>query len=182
MNYQEILDFWFNELTHEERFNGGEKVDTLVRNRFSKDHKAATQNEFFEWRKTAEGSLAEIILLDQFSRNIYRGQSEAFAFDGQALALAQEAIAKGFDNALNPDQRLFLYLPFMHSESRIIHEVALGLFEALGNQDSLQFERIHKEIIDRFGRYPHRNKQLGRESTQEEIEYLANESHSFFKS
>ncbi|MFI7918815.1 DUF924 family protein, partial [Acinetobacter baumannii] len=116
----------------------------------------------WSWRKTPEGRLAEIIVLDQFSRNIYRDQPESFAYDGLALALSQEAISLQLDAQLNPEQRSFLYMPFMHSESKLIHEFALKLFQRLGNEINLSFEKKHKVIIDRFGRYPHRNAILGR--------------------
>ncbi|HBU89061.1 MAG TPA: DUF924 domain-containing protein, partial [Acinetobacter sp.] len=110
------------------------------------------QAELWSWRKTAEGRLAEIIVLDQFSRNIYRDQPESFAYDSLALALAQETISLQLDAQLNPEQRSFLYMPFMHSESKLIHEFALKLFQRLGNEINLSFEKKHKVIIDRFGR------------------------------
>lgn len=182
MEYTTVLKFWFEELTGEEQFGGGEELDRKIAERFSDMHAAAIANELWQWRATPEGSLAEIIILDQFSRNIYRGKGEAFAADAQAVALAQIAVEKGFDQSLSEDKRLFLYMPFMHSESKVIHKTALELFEALGNEESLKYEKIHKEIIDRFGRYPHRNQQLGREHTEEEKAYLEDTSHSFFKS
>lgn len=110
-------------------------------------------------------------MLDQFSRNIYRDQPESFAYDGLALALSQEATSLQLDAQLNPEQRSFLYMPFMHSESKLIHEFALKLFQRLGNEINLSFEKKHKVIIDRFGRYPHRNAILGRVSTPEETEF-----------
>jgi len=128
---------------------------------------------------SAEGRLAEIIVLDQFSRNIYRGTARAFAQDSLALALAQEAISQDLDKQLSPEQRSFLYMPFMHSESKLIHEFALKLFQRLGNQANLEYEIKHKIIIDRFGRYPHRNQILGRESTEEELSFLTQPDSSF---
>ncbi|EWH08044.1 hypothetical protein DS2_19376, partial [Catenovulum agarivorans DS-2] len=127
----------------------------------------------------ALGSLAEIIILDQFSRNIYRDQPEAFASDAMALALAQFAISQQFDQQLLPIQQAFLYMPFMHSESKLIHVEAVKLFEAAGWTNNLEFELQHKNIIDKFGRYPHRNKILGRQSTKEEIEFLQQPNSSF---
>ena len=118
-------------------------------------------------------------MLDQFSRNLHRGDGRAFANDAMALALAQEAVAAGADQGLTTDERGFLYMPYMHSESRAIHEVAVGLFTDLGLESNLDFELRHKEIIDRFGRYPHRNEVLGRESTPEEIEFLKQPGSSF---
>ncbi|EAO7613966.1 DUF924 domain-containing protein, partial [Salmonella enterica] len=131
------------------------------------------------WRKTAEGRLAEIIVLDQFSRNLFRDSPQAFAQDSLALALAQEAISLNLDQQLSPEQRAFLYMPFMHSESKLIHEFALKLFQRLGNPTNLEFEKKHKVIIDRFGRYPHRNQILGRESTDEELTFLTQPDSSF---
>lgn len=127
----------------------------------------------------AEGRLAEIIVLDQLSRNLYRNSPLAFAQDALALALAQEAITLKLDAALPPIQRSFLYMPFMHSESKLIHQYALKLFEDLGNPINLDFEQRHKVIIDRFGRYPHRNQVLGRNSSQEELDFLTQPNSHF---
>lgn len=127
----------------------------------------------------AEGRLAEIIVLDQLSRNLYRNSSLAFAQDALALALAQEAITLKLDAALPPIQRSFLYMPFMHSESKLIHQYALKLFEDLGNPINLDFEQRRKVIIDRFGRYPHRNQVLGRNSSQEELDFLTQPNSHF---
>ena len=182
MKYQDILDFWFQELSHTERFSGGEVVDVKIGERFSRLHTQAVAGELFAWRTDARGALAEIIVLDQFSRNLYRGKGEAFAADGQALVLAQWAVTSGYDQQLSETERLFLYLPFMHSESKKIHEEALRLFTDLGSEEALKYEKIHKDIIDQFGRYPHRNAQLGRLSTAEELQYLKDEEHDFFKS
>ena len=129
--------------------------------------------------QTPEGRLAEIIVLDQFSRNLYRDQPHAFAYDNMALILAQEAISLQLDAQLSPEQRAFLYMPFMHSESKLIHEFALKLFQRLGNEINLNFEKKHKVIIDRFGRYPHRNALLGRVSTPEELAFLTQPNSSF---
>ena len=146
---------------------------------FSEILEQASQAELWSWRKTAEGRLAEIIVLDQFSRNIFRGTARAFAQDSLALALAQEAISLDLDKQLSPEQRAFLYMPFMHSESRLIHEYAFKLFQRLGNPSNLEYEIKHKIIIERFGRYPHRNQILGRESTEEELSFLTQPDSSF---
>ncbi len=177
---QDVLQFWFEELSHEERFNGSDEIDTTIRERFADIHRAVAAGEWWKERTNAEAYLAEIIVLDQFSRNIYRGSGQAFAYDGQALTLAQHAVAVGFDTALPAEQQLFVYLPFMHSESRVMHEEAVVLFKALGDEEALKYEHIHKDIIDQFGRYPHRNAVLGRESTPEEIAYLENNHEAFF--
>jgi uncharacterized protein (DUF924 family) len=177
--YQEIIDFWFTELEPKQWWQKDLKFDAMIQNRFGSLHQQAKAGELFEWRETALGSLAEIIVLDQFSRNIYREKPESFACDPLALALAQVAISKGFNAELSQTERGFLYLPFMHSESKLIHIEAVKLFESLGNSNNLEFEHKHKAIIDRFGRYPHRNGILGRESTAEEIEFLKQPNSSF---
>lgn len=177
--YEEIIDFWFTEFGPKQWWQKDTELDAMIQCRFGSLHKQAQAGELFEWRETASGSLAEVIILDQFSRNIYRGKPESFACDPLALALAQFAISKGFDIELPQTERCFLYLPFMHSESRLIHAEAVKLFESLGNVNNLEFEHKHKAIIDRFGRYPHRNSILGRESSAEEIEFLKQPNSSF---
>ena len=179
MNDQDILNFWFSPEHRSLWFAKSDDFDKKIRENFSDVHRQATQAELWSWRKTAEGRLAEIIVLDQFSRNIYRDQPQSFAYDSLALALAQEAISLQLDAQLNPEQRSFLYMPFMHSESKLIHEFALKLFQRLSNEINLSFEKKHKVIIDRFGRYPHRNEILGRVSTPEETEFLLEPNSSF---
>lgn len=170
--YHEIIRFWFEEIKESQWWVKDQDFDRLIFDRYSELHRSAASCELYEWRSTAEGRLAEIIILDQFSRNMYRDAPQAFASDSLALGLAQEAIRAGMDHPLEPIQRSFLYMPLMHSESKKIHEVAVGLYEKNGIESNLKFELKHKAIIDRFGRYPHRNRILGRESTAEEIEFL----------
>ena len=174
-----VLDFWFQALEARLRWKKDPSLDAHIKLRFGELHRKASQGELFDWRKSPEGALAEIIVLDQFSRNIYRDQPAAFASDAQSLVLAQVAIEKGYDQQLSQEQRSFLYMPFMHSESALIHEHAVTLFTQLGIQSSLDFELRHKAIIDRFGRYPHRNRILGRESSDEEIAFLKQPGSSF---
>lgn len=177
--FNKIIDFWFTELEPKQWWQKDDGLDAQIKTRFGKLHHQASVNELFDWRESAIGSLAEIIVLDQFSRNIYREKPAAFACDALALALAQTAIAKGFDKELTDEQRVFLYMPYMHSESKLIHKEAVQLFKALGIQNNLDFEYQHKAIIDRFNRYPHRNKILGRESTKEELEFLKQPNSGF---
>ena len=177
--YRQILDFWFDEIDAALWWKKDDDFDTLLVTRFSDIHMRAKCCELFEWRKEAQGRLAEIIVLDQFSRNMFRDSALAFANDALALALAQEAIAIGADESLSPVQRSFLYMPFMHSESLAIHEMAVELFRKNGIESNLDFEFKHKRIIEKFGRYPHRNKVLGRQSTGEEIEFLTHPGSSF---
>ncbi|UGA56913.1 DUF924 family protein [Vibrio sp. VB16] len=178
-NSQSIIDFWFKECTPEMWFKKDLEFDQIIQNRFMALHQQASQCNLFEWRKTAEGRLAEIIVLDQFPRNIFRDTPLAFATDALALALAQEAVIGGYDQQLDLAERTFLYMPYMHSESQCIHEEALRLFKALGQTGNLDFEIKHKVIIDRFGRYPHRNDILGRVSTEEERAFLKEPNSGF---
>ncbi|MDG0815987.1 DUF924 family protein [Bdellovibrio svalbardensis] len=172
INSQDILNFWFEEIDSRLWFAKDHNFDDLIRERFTDIHNKAVLCETYDWRKTPEGRLAEIIVLDQFSRNMYRDDSRAFENDRLALALAQEAVQSGDDQHLSPISKAFMYMPYMHSESQKIHEEAVRLFSQPGLEGSLEYELLHKEIIDRFGRYPYRNEFLGRPSTREELEFL----------
>jgi uncharacterized protein (DUF924 family) len=167
---QNVLEFWFRTLQPTEWYAKSDALDAQVRARFESTFRRVVAGETAHWRDAPEGRLAEIIVLDQFPRNMFRGQREAFAADPMALALSQEAIRAGADRELDDIRRGFLYMPFMHSESRVIHEQAMVLFKDLPN---LYYEVLHKAIIDRFGRYPHRNAALSRTSTTEEVEWMA---------
>lgn len=179
MDYQKILTFWFNEITAEQRFKKDESFDEHLRERFGELHESVSKGERFDWRETIQGRLAEVIVLDQFSRNLFRGKSESFKFDGMSLVLAQEAIRTGEVDHLTSDEKAFLFMPFMHSESMAIHELAVNLFSEEGMETYLDFEHRHFDIIKRFGRYPHRNEILKRESTAEEIAFLKEPNSSF---
>lgn len=179
VTHQEVIEFWFEEIEPLSWWKKDDAFDALLVERFSEVHARACHCELFEWRREPEGRLAEVIVLDQFSRNMFRGSSLSFTNDAMSLTLSQEAIACGADQALSPVQRSFLYMPFMHSESLQIHEVALELYRRNGIQSNLDFELKHKKIIEKFGRYPHRNKVLGRQSTAEEIEFLTHPGSSF---
>ncbi|KGE78307.1 DUF924 family protein [Halomonas salina] len=175
----DVLAFWFDELTPAQWFRKDPELDAEVRRHFAEIHAAARRGEFVEWRRSAMGRLAEIIVLDQFSRHLHRDGPEAFSADEQALALAREAVAAGDDAALAARERAFLYMPYMHSESLAVHDEAARLFEQPGLEDSLRAERRHRAILERFGRYPHRNAALGRRSTEEERAFLARPGSSF---
>lgn len=175
----EVIAFWFDELTPSDWWTKSPEFDRHIRDRFGALHAAASAGELWRWRGAPIGRLAEIIVLDQFSRNMFRDAPGAFAQDAMALTLAQEAVACGADASLATPQRCFLYMPYMHSESVLVHEEALRLYDQPGLEKNLDFERRHKAIIDRFGRYPHRNAILGRSSTAEEIEFLAQPGSSF---
>lgn len=178
-NPETVLSFWFDEISPNQWWEKSTAFDQLIALRFGTLHKAAAACELFAWRETHRGRLAEILVLDQFSRNIYRDHALAFSFDPLALALAQMSVAVQTDRALATKERPFLYLPFMHSESPAMHLAAMVLFDVPGLQASLEFERRHKEIIDRFGRFPHRNILLGRQSTPQELEFLMTSGSSF---
>jgi uncharacterized protein (DUF924 family) len=179
MDAQDIIQFWFHELSDKQRFAKDLALDAKIRQRFGSTLQAAVLGELFGWRLAPEGRIAEIVVLDQFSRNIYRGSREAFAQDSQALALAQELVASGQDQRLTAEQRSFAYMPYMHSESLLVHEEAVRLFSQPGMESSLTFELRHKTIIERFGRYPHRNVVLGRQSTEAEQVFLVEPGSSF---
>lgn len=177
--YQTILKFWFEEIDHSLWWAKNDEFDQRIREKLAVIHAKAIHCELFDWRKDAEGRLAEIIVLDQFSRNLFRDSPLSFANDSLALALSQEAISVGADQELSPIQKSFLYMPFMHSESLIIHENAMDLFKKNGIQSNLDFEIKHQEVIKKFGRYPHRNKILNRASTIAEIEFLKQPGSGF---
>lgn len=179
MAAQNVIQFWFQEIDKKLWFAKSTEFDQEIKRRFAKLHQETAACEHFQWRETPEGRLAEIIVLDQFSRNMFRDHKDSFAYDALALALAQEAVARGDDQRLEVQYRSFMYMPYMHSESAIIHKEAVRLFSQKGLEYNLDFELKHKAIIDRFGRYPHRNKILGRTSTQEETEFLKQDGSSF---
>ena len=179
MSPQPILHFWFSELTPQQHFAKDATLDESIRTRFGPTLDAAARCELFAWRATPEGRLAEILVLDQFSRNVYRDTARAFAQDALALALAQELVASGQDRSLPTAQRVFAYMPYMHSESALVHAQATELFSQPGMENNLNFELRHKAIIDRFGRYPHRNAILGRNSSAKELAFLAEPGSSF---
>jgi uncharacterized protein (DUF924 family) len=176
MNYHDVLDFWFDQLTPEQHFLKNDSLDLKMVEKFIVIHSQAIAGELASWRDDPLGRLAEIILIDQFSRNIYRDDPKSYANDPLALVLSQEAIRAGIQNNFTSEQKLFLYMPFMHSESKLIHDQALRLFSEPGLEDSLPYEIDHKKIIDTFGRYPERNAVIGRINTPEENQYLMNKN------
>lgn len=169
---QEILRFWFDETAPERWFCANERFDEQIRGRFVDWHQAAVRGELADWRTSASGRLAEIIVLDQFSRNLFRNSPLSFAADGIALVLAQELVKQPDFHPLPIERRDFALLPFMHSESALIHDAALVLYRRYASRRSLSAEIQHKQVIDQFGRYPYRNQALGRISTPEERRWL----------
>jgi len=182
MEFEEVIQFWFKEIDPSKWFCKDPNFDALITQRFGDLHERAANGELSVWRRSSLGALAEVIVLDQFSRNMYRDSPKAFATDQLAIEASKQAIANGFEKELSDlsaSHLSFLYMPFMHSESRELHETAFELFNKPGLEANYQFELKHKAIIDRFGRYPHRNEVLGRESTLEEKEFLKQEGSSF---
>jgi uncharacterized protein (DUF924 family) len=167
MQATDILHFWFEELTTQQHFLKDPALDAGMRVRFGLVLEAASRCELFAWRSSAQGRLAEILVLDQFSRNIHRDTPRAFS------------VAGGHDQALSPAQRAFAYMPYMHSESPVIHQQAAQLFAQAGLENNLNFELRHQAIIARFGRYPHRNATLGRSSTEAELAFLTEPGSGF---
>lgn len=175
----EVLRFWFAELPKEQWFASADKLDEQIRSRFLEVHgmvAAAPEDTLVADPQTA---LAAVIVLDQFSRNMFRGTPNAFENDAKALAIAEAAIGKGFAEALGGDERLFLYLPFEHHEGVEAQTRCVELMSALGDPELTQYAQAHKDIIDRFGRFPHRNAILGRRSTEEELKFLEGPGSSF---
>jgi len=172
MKPQAVLRFWFKETKPEEQFKKSKRFDAAVRRKFLKTYHEIVRGEHADWRSAPRGRLAEIIVLDQFARNMFRGKPDAFAHDSLALALAQEALRAGADKKVPRGWRLFFYLPFMHSESKQMQKESLRLFRTLGEKRSLFYAKDHKRIIERFGRFPHRNKTLGRKSTAAEKKFM----------
>lgn len=179
MDYQGVLKFWFTESKESQWFTKDSDFDETIRQRFAMCHQQASQGELVAWRESIKGRLAEIIVLDQFSRNLFRDRPQSFDYDGMALVLTQEAIATGELDQLSQVERSFLFMPLMHSESLVIHEEAVKWFAEPGMENNLAFEKKHRDILMRFGRYPHRNQILGRPSTDEEVAFLKEPGSSF---
>lgn len=186
----QILDFWYGPAGSPARgqaravwFRKDPAFDDEIRARFGGAVAAALRGAYGEWDATPEGTLARVLLLDQFTRNIHRDTPQAFAGDAMALAAAESAVVRGFDRALDPSGRWFLYLPFEHAEDAGMQHRSLALFAALaqatGNAEPLEWARKHADVIFRFGRYPHRNAILGRVSTPEEAAFLAQPGSRF---
>lgn len=176
----DVIDFWFSQSTTEDWFGGKPEFDEKLKARFFDLHAKVAAGEAWTWRSSAMGRVAEILVLDQFSRQFYRGDARAFAQDAMALALAQELVAQGLDEGLDEDPRMFAYMPYMHSESLLIHKEALRLFTAHGSENLLSYEMMHKDVLEKFGRYPKRNEALGRTSTKAELDYIAGRDGEHF--
>ena len=177
---QDVLDFWFVEHGQKDWFGSTPEFDALLHEKFFDLYGHVAAGEASSWRVSPEGRVAEIVVLDQFSRQFFRGRAEAFSTDKMSLVLAQELVLSGNDKSLTNDQRFFAYLPFMHSESLKIHETALQLFTDLGDENTLKFENLHRDVLLKFGRYPKRNAALGRTSTPQELDYISSRQGEHF--
>lgn len=179
MQFSEVITFWFEEIKTKQWWVKDLQFDALIETRFGEVYAQAINSELISWREQDEGRLAEIIVLDQFSRNMYRGQAASFAHDHLALAATKAALEAGTHTRLSVTKTNFLLMPIMHSESLEEHLLGFDSFEQYSAPGTLNFELKHRAIIERFGRYPHRNEILGRQSTAEEIEFLNQPGSSF---
>lgn len=169
----EVLDYWFDEIGPDRWWSSGDSPDAEIKRRFGDLWEKLRRCRQDDFLGTPERALAAVILFDQFPRNLFRGTAKAFATDALALEIAKGAIGKGYDEGYSKAQRQFLYMPFMHSEAPADQQRSIELFEALGDENSLKFAREHRDIIARFGRFPHRNEALGRETLPAEKEAVA---------
>ena len=172
MTPDDILDFWFSEESRKRWFNSTPEYDRQVKEQFESVWQQVRNGELADWEETADGAVALVILLDQLPLNMFRDQPESFSTEEKSRQVARRAIGNGFDIELADEFMAFLYLPFMHSESLDDQDRSVMLFETAGLENNLKWARSHREIVRRFGRFPHRNNILGRESTPEEVEWL----------
>lgn len=172
MQAGELLTFWFDDAASRLWFRSTPGFDAEIKKRFESTWRGATEGLLSDWEKDPRGALALVILLDQFPLNMFRDRPQSFASEALSRDVAARAIARGFDAALDEREKAFLYLPFMHSENMTDQNRSVALFEAAGMQDNLRWARHHREIVRRFGRFPHRNVILGRTSTAEEADWL----------
>ena len=169
----QLLDFWFSADARDHWFNSTPEFDETLRQRYMDTWRQGRDGRLQDWEQGPDGALALVILLDQFPLNMFRDQPESFSTEAQSRAIASRAIESGFDAALPDDRKAFLYLPFMHSETLADQDRSVELFEAAGLDFNLKWARGHRDIVRRFGRFPHRNAILGRTSSPEEIAWLA---------
>ena len=179
MNYSSVIEFWFETLSPKDWWRKSDQLDLRILNNFSELHAQVAAGDKASWRESDDGCLAEVIVLDQFSRNMFRGRADAFAYDSLALGLTRRAVDAGVAGRLNKQRASFLLMPFMHSESLADHAEGLPLFEQYCEPGTVDFERRHQAIIEQFGRYPHRNEILGRPSSAEERAFLEKPGSSF---
>lgn len=171
---QEVISFWFEETMPQQWFQKNDVFDQEIKERFLVTYEMARKDLCNDWARDADGVLALCLVLDQFPRNIFRGSAKAFETDKKILLIVKETLHKGYDALLNPVKRKFMYMPFMHSEDISDQKKSVSLFEMMKGDDPLSYDYAvkHLEVIEKFGRFPHRNEVLGRQSTEEELKYL----------
>ncbi len=170
---EKLVAFWFSDAVKPCWFESTPEFDARLRDDYAPLMRAARAGELDDWADTVDGALSLIILLDQLPRNIHRGEPESFASDEAARRVARQALAAGFDAQVDVDRQCFFYLPFMHSERLADQELCVSLYEATRQEKNIEYARLHRDLIARFGRFPHRNRILGRDSTAAEVDYLA---------
>ena len=169
---EDVVRFWFEEIDHKLWFNSSPEFDAQIRERFEDLFKTALNDGLRDWENSAMGCLALALLLDQFPLNMYRGKAESFLGEMKSRSIARHAIENGFDMQLGDDQKAFLYMPFMHSENMEDQDLSVSLYKKAELKQNLRFAKHHRGIVKQFGRFPHRNKILGRQSSDAEIAYL----------
>jgi uncharacterized protein (DUF924 family) len=174
-----LLAYWFEDLTPKQWFTADDAVDATLHERFGDLPDAGLDGRLEGWTATADGALALVLVLDQLPRNLYRGTARAFAYDAKARDVARQAVGLGFDHAVAAERRVFFYLPFEHSEALADQDWSVALMTPLGNDVYTDYALRHRDVISRFGRFPHRNAALGRISTAEEKAYLAQPGAGF---
>lgn len=180
VEWEDIIDFWFDEKYIPLHFQENHNFDEKIRTNFLDTWESASEGLLVHWRQDIRGRLAEIIVLDQFSRNLWRNDIRTYTQDKMAIALAQEVVAHSEYDSLSSMEKNYILLPFMHSESLELHDWAYKYFEELGDENLLWYENKHREVLERFGRYPYQNKDLNRESTPEELEILERNKDGFY--
>jgi len=169
---QEVLDFWYDENNAKKWYNSTPEFDAEIKQRFETLWQQAADNKLNDWQESPAGSLALCILLDQFPLNMFRGEDKSFQTEAQSIEVSKAAIAKGFDDEIPSERVSFMYLPLMHSEELDDQNLSVACFEKHALEENLRFAKHHRGLIEEFGRFPHRNKIMGRENTPEEISYL----------
>jgi len=180
VTWKEVIDFWFDTEHVPLHFVENHEFDELIRTKFLDTWKAGAEGLLVGWRENIKGRLAEIIVLDQFSRNLWRNDIRTYTQDKMAIALAQEALNHPCYHELSTLEKRYILLPFMHSESLELHDWAYKYFKELGDEEFMYYEMLHREVLERFGRYPYQNEDLGRESTPEEVEYIKEKGGRFY--